>query len=113
MKAREKKSTRTTKGNPYIKRIMCEIAWTVTRKRESYLGGWYWKVKQRRGAKKALIALARKILTVIYSILKNPDVSYSDEFYFEIQKKVAERRYSKTIKELTQNGFKMEPVIPV
>ncbi len=47
--------------------------------RKTYLSSWYWKVKQRRGGKKALIALARKILTINYAILKNEASSYNEE----------------------------------
>jgi len=34
--------------------------------RNMYLSSWYWKMKQRKGAKKAIIALARKLLVIIY-----------------------------------------------
>lgn len=83
-----KKSTRTTHGNTYLKRILCEVAWFITRVRSSYMSSWYWKVKQRRGAKKALVALARKLLVIIYNLLKN-DANY-DETFFEIAKQKQE-----------------------
>lgn len=79
--------------------------------RKTYLSNWYWRVKQRRGGKRALIALARKILTVIYGILKNPESSYSEEIYSSIQEKLAKKRYDRMIKELSKNGFKVEPNI--
>jgi len=65
-----KKSTRITHGNTYIKRILCEVALSITRMRNTYLSNWYWKVKQRRGGKKAVVALARKLLVIIYNLLK-------------------------------------------
>jgi hypothetical protein len=95
----EKKSTRVTKDNRYAKRILCEIAWSITRIRKTYLSSWYWKVKQRRGSKKAIIALARKILT----ILSMP--------YTEQQEKLLQRRQKALIKELTQQGFSVIPPI--
>lgn len=62
----EKKSTRLTKGNTYIKkRILCEVAWSITSMRDSYLATWYWKVRQRRGGKEAIVVLARKLLVTI------------------------------------------------
>jgi hypothetical protein len=42
--------------------------------RNSYLSKFYWKIKQRRGSKKAVIALARKILVIIYNLLKDNTV---------------------------------------
>ena len=52
--------------------------------RETYLSKFYWKIKQRRGSKKAVIALARKIFVIIYNLLKTNSVY--DEQKFEIAK---------------------------
>lgn len=48
--------------------------------RETYLSKFYWKLKQRRGSKKAVIAVSRKIMVIIYNILKNNDVYCEDKF---------------------------------
>ncbi|MDD4436567.1 MAG: IS110 family transposase [Tissierellia bacterium] len=108
--AGRKKSTKTRHGNPYIKSILCEVAWTVTRKKGTYLSNWYWKVKQRRGGKKAIIGLARKILIIIYTMLKDNQV-YKEERFKEVQMKHEEKREKKLIQELKKRGFKVEPQI--
>jgi len=46
-----------------------EAAWAATCK--SGLAIRFWKMASRRGKKKALVATVRKILTIIYMILKN------------------------------------------
>ncbi len=51
--AGKRKSTSVTKGNPYIKSMLCEIAWVIAGKRNTYLSAWYWRIKQKKGAKKA------------------------------------------------------------
>jgi len=38
--------------------------------RNTYLSNWYWKIKQRRGGKRAIVALARKLLVIIHTMLK-------------------------------------------
>ena len=73
--------------------------------RNTYLSNWYWKVKQRRGGKKALIALARKILTIIYSILKDKENQYHEEMFQDLQERLAKRRQEKMIKELEKSGL--------
>lgn len=78
------KSTKTRHGNPFIKNILCEVAWTVTRRKGTYLSNWYWKTKQRRGAKKAIIGLARKILIIIYTLLKE-NIVYNEDKFLETQ----------------------------
>ena len=69
--AGKKKKQRITHGNTYLKSMLCEVAWAVAGKRKHYLSGWYWRLKQRIGAKRAIIALARKLLVIIYTMLKS------------------------------------------
>ena len=64
--------------------------------RNTYLSKWYWKIKQRRGGKRAIVALARKLLVIIYNMLKN-DTDF-DENYFEIAKVNQEKYRIKKIK---------------
>lgn len=108
--AGKNKSTKTRHGNPYIKDILCEVAWTATRRKESYLANWYWKVKQSRGAKKAIIGLAREILVIIYTMLKENTV-YDEETFRDIQVRLSENRDKKLILELQKRGYKVEPLI--
>ena len=49
--------------------MLCEIAWVIAGKRNTYLSAWYWRIKQKKGAKKAIVALARKLLVIIYTML--------------------------------------------
>ena len=63
--AGKRKSAHINKGNPYLKSMLCEVGWVISGKRTLYLSGWYWRIKQRKGAKRATIALARKLLTLI------------------------------------------------
>jgi transposase len=69
------KSRKIVHGNPYIKSILCQVAWASTRVRKSPFALWFWSHQGKLGRKKAIIAVARKILTLIYKLLK------SGEFY--------------------------------
>jgi hypothetical protein len=60
--------------------------------RDTYLSKYYWKIKQRRGAKKAVIALARKILVIVYNLIKHGSVY--DEAKFEVAKQKQEPQLS-------------------
>jgi hypothetical protein len=109
MKVQEKKSTRTTNGNTYLKRILYEVAWCVTRVRDSHLSSWYWKIKQRRGAKKALVALARKLLVIIYNLLKN-DTDYDKTFFEKAKQKQERFRVKSIIAEARKLGLEVREV---
>jgi hypothetical protein len=72
--------------------------------RKTYLSGWYWRVKQRRGGKKALIALARKILTIIYAILTT-GCGFNEGLYQQRQAEQEQRHQQRMIRELQKQGF--------
>lgn len=102
--AGKKKRTKVNWGNPYIKSILCEVAWVITRLRSTYLSEWYWRMKQRKGAKKAIVALARKLLVIIYTMLKS-DTSF-DESLFEVRRIKSEgKKVSRMILELKNLGY--------
>jgi transposase len=65
-----KKSTRTVQGNPHIKTALCEAAWAASRSRKTRLAVKFWKLSARRGKKKALIAIAHKMLVILYYMLQ-------------------------------------------
>ncbi len=65
------KSRKITKGNPYIKAILCQVAWAAVRTRNSSFHEWFWTHQGKLGRKKAIIAVARKILVLIYKLLKS------------------------------------------
>jgi len=68
--AGKRKSGRSpVRKNPF-KTLMVEIAWAAIRKKGSYYKEKYYRLKARRGAKKAIIAIAHKILKAIYHIIK-------------------------------------------
>jgi len=72
--------------------------------RNSYLSKFYWKIKQRRGAKKAVVALARKILVIIYYLLKNKDV-YNEVKFETTKERQDELRRKKLFSEARKLGF--------
>lgn len=104
--AGKRKSCHITKGNPYLKSMLCEIAWVIAGKRNTYLANWYWRLKSQKGAKRATIALARKILVVIFNMLKNL-VPYDDSTYENLRLKCQKRKANRFISELTRLGYQI------
>jgi transposase len=102
--AGKKKRQRITHGNTYLKSMLCEVAWSVARQRQHYLSGWYWRLKQRIGAKRAIVALARKLLVIIYAMLKS-NQPFDEHKFLERKAVVEENRVNRMIKELTRQGY--------
>jgi len=105
--AGKRKTASITKGNPYIKSMLCEVSWVIAGKRNTYLSGWYWRIKQQKGAKRGIIALARKNLVIIYTLLKFKH-PFNESAFEQRKQKCQQKRTSKLISELTRLGYHVE-----
>ena len=65
------KSRNTLHGNAYVKSILCQAAWAAVSVRNSPFHAWYWSHQHKLGQKKAIIAVARKLLKLIYLLLSS------------------------------------------
>jgi len=65
------KSRKILPGNPYIKSILCQVAWVAASNRKNNFGQWFWSHQGKMGKKKAIVAVSRKILTTIYVLLRD------------------------------------------
>ena len=62
--------TKTRKGNCYWRRALLEAAWAATRKKDSYLRAFFYRLMYRKGWGKAIVALGHKMLVIAYEIMK-------------------------------------------
>ena len=75
--AGKRKSSRITKGNVYLKTALVEAASAAARAKGTYLRDKFYRLKARRGYKRAVVAVAHKILVATYHMLSQ-NVSYND-----------------------------------
>jgi transposase len=64
------KSRKTLHGNKYLREILVEISWSASKSGKSFLGKKYNLLSKRMKAQKALLAITRKILVIIFNVLK-------------------------------------------
>jgi transposase len=69
--AGKRRSNRMKKGAPWLKTTLIQCAWAASRKKNSYLQAQYLRIRSRRGAKKAIGAVAASILTAANHMLKD------------------------------------------
>lgn len=69
--AGKRRSTRVRKGAPWLKTVLVTAAWAAARKKTGYLRAQFLRLKHRRGAKKAILAVAASILTAVYHMLRD------------------------------------------
>jgi transposase len=67
----------TGKGNPWLKGVLGEAA-TAAAKTDTFLGARYRRLVKRMPHKKALVAVARSILVIVWHLINNPEAVYQD-----------------------------------
>ena len=82
--AGKKKNGKTTKGSKWLRATLAQAAWAASKKKNSYFRAQYGRLSGRRGKKRAVIAVAHSLLTVIYYVLRD-HVEYKDlgQDYFD------------------------------
>ena len=67
----------TGHGNRYLAKVLGEAA-VGAGKTDTFLGARYRRLVRRRGKKKAIVAVGRSILVIIWHLLADPDVVYHE-----------------------------------
>jgi transposase len=69
--AGKRRSTRLRQGAPWLKTILVQCGWAAMRAKGSYFQAQYYRLRSRRGSRKAICAVAASLLTTAYHMLKN------------------------------------------
>jgi len=67
----------TGRGNRYLARVLGEAAVAAGRT-DTFLGERYRRIARRRGAKKAVVAVGRSILVIVWHLLADPDARFNE-----------------------------------
>ena len=105
--AGKRRSTRIRKGSPWLKTTLVQCAWAATRKKGSYLQAQYYRIRARRGPKKAIVAVAASILTAIYHMLKDGTM-YQDLGPNHFDAHAKERQKNRLLKRLADLGYAVQ-----
>lgn len=92
--AGKKKTTRISRAGAYIKPLLVQCALCAIRAKQfPEVRNRYLALKKRRGHKKAIIAIARMLLTAIYNMLKKNE-PYNPELYRQADRPPTHREVS-------------------
>jgi transposase len=67
----------TGRGNPYLARVLGEAA-VAASKTNTFLGERYRRIARRRGKQRAIVAVGRSILVIVWHLLSDPTVRFHD-----------------------------------
>lgn len=110
----KKKSVRITRAGVYLKPALVQVAHAAVKsKDDSYYRIKYKRIAKRRGKKRAIIAIARMILTAIYHMFStgetfNPSDLYKVDMPLELRDKQTEKALKKAAKLLIAQGLIQE-----
>ncbi len=95
-------SSRVRKGNKYVKVAMTQVAWAISRTKSTYLGAKYRALAPRRGKKRAIVAVGRKTLVIIYHMLRDnvPFHELGVDFLDSLEPERKAKYHSKRLEEL-------------
>lgn len=104
--AGKRSSASIGQGNTHLRTTLVECAWAASHTKHTYLAAQYHRLAAKKGAKRALIAVAHSILVIVYHLLKDGTV-YQDlgETYFDERSK--EATIKRTVRRLERLGVKV------
>jgi transposase len=105
--AGKRRSTRMRKGAPWLKTTLVQCAWAASRKKASYFQAQFHRLRARRGAKKAIGALAASILTTVYHMLISGEL-YHDLGPDHFDHRAKARQTSRLVMRLQNLGYAVQ-----
>src|SRR5580692_5923513 len=105
--AGKRRSTRLRKGAPWLKTTLVQAAWCATRAKKSYLSAQFFRIKGRRGPRKAIMAVAASMLTAIYFMLRD-GVDYRDLGHDYFDRADKSKAADRLVRRLAALGYKVE-----
>lgn len=101
----KRKSGRTRRGQNWLRAALVEAAWSAARTKDSYFSAQYYRLRARRGKKRAAVAVAHSILIVVYNLLDDPEAVYTDLGGDYFLKRNAEQEQRRAVRKLETLGF--------
>jgi transposase len=105
--AGKRKSGRKRHGNKYLESLLTEVSWAAVRCKDTYLQAKFKRLAYRRGAKKAIIAIAHTIIKMLYHIIKER-VCYLEPEHQPLNEQQKQKILNKHLKALERLGYKID-----
>jgi len=102
--AGKRRSTRLRRGGKWLKTTLIQAAWAAVRVKGSYLQAQFHRIRSRRGAKKAIVAVAASMLTAAWHMLRD-GTEWSDLGATHFDRTDAVKTANRLIRRLQQMGY--------
>jgi transposase len=105
-------SGQTRKGNRYLRRGLVQSAWSAARTNNCFLSALFRRVAHKHGTKKAIVAVAHRILVIAFSIIRD-GTEYYERGGDHFDQLHPERTANKLLRRLERIGFEVTVKRPV
>ena len=105
--AGKRRSTRLRRGGHWLKTTLVQAAWAAVRVKGGYLQALFHRIRARRGAKKAIIAVAASMLTAIWHMLRD-GTKWQDLGANHFDRANTQKTANRLIRQLQQLGFNVQ-----
>lgn len=102
--AGKRRSTRLRRGGNWLKTTLVQAAWAAVKVKGSYLQAQFHRLRARRGAKKAIIAVAASMLTAAWHMLRD-GTEWQDLGAVHFDRADAKKTADRLIRRLQQIGY--------
>jgi len=95
-------SGKTRKGDVWLRAVLLEVAWAIAHTKDNYLAALFRRLAQRRGLKRAALAIAHSVLGIIYYMLRD-GTAYQDlgvAYFQQLDKVKIERHHVRRLEQL-------------
>lgn len=103
-------SHRSAKGNRYLRRLLCQIAWAAIHAKESFFAGLFGRLQARLEGKGAAWAVAHRIAKLIWLIM-HQGVEYQEKGSAPLHPKILQRKLGRLLKEYAKAGIDAQAAI--
>lgn len=104
--AGKSKGGKVRRGNPFVKRILVQVAWALTHAKKHPWLAHFRALQTRRGTKKALLALAHQILRAVYAMVKDKK-PFDPTPARPLNERQKSRRRDRLVDQLQQLGYEV------
>ena len=105
--ANKRRRGKTRHGQKWLRAALVEAAWAASRKKDTYLAAQFQRLRARRGDKRAAVAGAHSILTIVYQLLADPEATFQELGGDYFVKKNPEQERRRAVKRLEALGFQV------
>jgi transposase len=98
-------------GNHWLRSALVEAARAAACTKKSYLSAQYRRVSARRGGKRAAIAVAHSILTIIYHLIRD-GTTYEDLGTNYFEERARDRVLHQSVKRIERLGYQVSVINP-